>query len=76
MFRPMFIVLLMLSACSARPIQTSVHVTTYRDGQTDIVRRDLLFRGPLKPNTVRDTLREHGLSEATTITTRGTDGQP
>lgn len=70
MFRLILLIALVLPACSPRPLQTSVHVTTYRDGQTDIVRRDLLFRGRLQPNTVRDTLRAHGLSEATTITTK------
>lgn len=58
---------LVLAGCTPTTLQTVVHVTTYKDGQTDIVRRDLLFRGKLGPNTVRDTLKRHGLREGVTL---------
>lgn len=67
--RAMLTVLAMLVAGCGAPatLQTVVYVTTYKDGQTDIVRRDLLFRGKLGPNTVRDTLKRHGLREGVTL---------
>lgn len=59
--------LLLSGCCGPKAMQTVVHVTTYKDGQTDIVRRDLLFRGKLGPTTVRDVLKQHGLTEGQTV---------
>jgi hypothetical protein len=70
-----FLLLLLVPAlvgCSPPILSRVIHVTTYRDGQTDIVRRDLLFRGKLKNNTVRDVLSAHGMAEDVTVVTKGT----
>jgi len=57
-----------LAGCSSpATLQTVVHVTTYKDGQTDIIRKDLLFRGKLGPDTVKETLKKYGLREDKTI---------
>ena len=69
--RTILLLSLMLAGCCGSPIQRVVHVTTYKDGQTDIVRRDLLFRGKLEKNTVRDVLKATGMSEAVTVVTKG-----
>lgn len=69
--RELLVLCVLLAGCGAQPLQRSVHVTTYRDGQTDIVRRDLLFRGKLEKNTVHDVLKAHGMSEDVTVVTKG-----
>lgn len=67
--RKLLVSLLVLGAvsCSPAPIQRVVHVTTYRNGESDIVRRDLLFRGKLKPGTVKEVLATHGMAEDVTV---------
>lgn len=59
-----------LQACCAPPIQRVVHVTTYRDGQTDIVRHDLLYRGKLEKDTVAKVLKQYGMAEDATVLTK------
>lgn len=61
------IALAILTGCTPAAIQTTVHVTTYKDGQTDIVKHELLFRGKLGPNTVKEVLSQYHLAEDTTV---------
>lgn len=63
----LFAAVLMTGCCGPQTLQTVVHVTTYKDGQSDIIRKDLLFRGKLGPTTVKDTLKKYGLSEEKTV---------